>query len=235
MVIKCYTEGFPLSLILSLQSAVPIQVKGFDERFASTVYFDQRITPEWIRGVEGKVDFPLPISPETLMVQITGNVQLLEISNEKLKSKALYLTPDDEEFMKCAEWLSTQIATLAPGTYSRGPVMIELSDVIIDSELGALSTPARVDHETGTVQIAQRYCSTYTVPMLMFILTHERMHYVMNTVEEEKADLNAMNICLSMGFPKMELLYAATKIFPDNPQTRKRLDAMVVFAKNWKF
>ncbi len=241
MIVRVYTYSLPLVLQLFFKSEIttPIIVTGYDDKHANTIFFSQRITPEWLKGVDGKLEFNLPLSPDDyMMVKITDEerdvtvADLLQIKTVPLKTKALYLTPFEEEFVRCAEWFSAQAGFLQPEYYQRDKVQFQYFPSIVDNGQ-ELNTPARVDHETGIVQVSKIHFDQYTIPMRMFVLTHEMVHYVKETKNEQEADLNAMNICLARGFPKMELLYAATKIFPDNPETRQRLDAMVNFASNY--
>ncbi len=240
MKVRIYTLSLPLAAVLHIDTAKTIIVRGSDPEMPNTVYFEQRMPVEYINAV-GKPRFNMPVVPdEYLNLEIVDEgsdrtvAELLNISCEPLKSKPVFLDNADEEYFQCARWMAQYAGVKPVGALKRGNVTFEIFDVLTDPKTGEeVSTPARVDHNTGIVQIAKRDFDKYTVPMRMFILAHERVHYVMDTTDESKADINALNICLRMGFPKMELLYAATKVFPDTPESRMRVDAMVNFINNY--
>ena len=84
-------------------------------------------------------------------------------------------------------------------------------------------TPARVSRSTGFMEISRMKFLDYTIPMRVLILLHERMHHEMNTSEEIEADLNALRVYLSYGFPATEAIYATANIFYDRPDMIERV------------
>ncbi len=234
MKFRVYTQGMPLTVVLNLESSAPIIVKGYDEKANDTVYFEQEVTPEWIKDLNGLVKFPMPLSPEGYVTidisPANGNrakFVLKGIKTEKVKTKPVYLSAEQREFLECAEWFSQNCGSLNLGTYKRNNIVFEYSEKIYDEETRSyVDTPARVDHETGVVQVARLYFRGYSIPIRVFILEHEDTHFEKETTNEETADSSAVNICLSRGYPKIEVLYAGTKIFPDDQESRRRIDNM---------
>ena len=53
--------------------------------------------------------------------------------------------------------------------------------------------------------------------MRLAILAHEACHFFLDTRSEERADLCGMAWYLDTGYPKIEAVYAATKVFGQFP------------------
>ena len=68
------------------------------------------------------------------------------------------------------------------------------------------------------VQISQRLFKTFTIPVRVAILSHEGCHWFLNSRSETTADLCGIRHYLDYGFPKIEAVYAATKIFSLHPE-----------------
>ena len=78
-----------------------------------------------------------------------------------------------------------------------------------------LKTPARISRHDGVIEISKKYFKQYTVPMRMAILLHEFAHFYLNNNprDESEADLNALTIYLSMGYPRIEAYQAWLEVF----------------------
>lgn len=233
MQFKVYTYGLPQTIVLSLNANSDVNVRGFDPDRANTDYFNQEIDNAAIKALKGNIEINCPLVPDQYMlVELTGDAQLLKIGAKPLPIRKLYLAPDDEAYLHCNEWFSLWCGSKPPGDYQHDNIVFEYFNVIADNGVPQ-QTPARMDHVTGIPQIAKSYFDNYAVPMRVFILEHEWVHFKKNTINEQEADENALNICLSRGYPKMEMIYAATKIFGDDAQSQARVNAMVNFINNW--
>lgn len=80
-----------------------------------------------------------------------------------------------------------------------------------------ITTPSRINRQTGIIDVAKKYFLKSTVPMRMAILLHEFSHFYINNVptDEIEADLNALTIYLSMGYPRREAYHAFLEVFKD--------------------
>ncbi len=96
-----------------------------------------------------------------------------------------------------------------------------------------LKTPARISREDGIIEISKRYFKSYTIPMRMAILLHEFSHFYLNDNprNESEADINALTIYLSMGYPRIEAYQAWLEVFKgtDTPQNRDRWEKIKKF------
>ncbi len=156
-------------------------------------------------------------------------------------------TPDTLSFLKFAQEFAENASILQAGnrnpmlyTSDDGKFEITYSDVIRNRRTGAyLSTPARIGHDSGRIDVSKNSFLNYTVPMRVLVLLHEYAHKWLNPSigrqigYESGADINALEIFLSEGYPYMEANYAFTNIFDsktaNNPGNVKRLE----FIKNY--
>lgn len=119
-----------------------------------------------------------------------------------------------------------------------GKMHIEYLAVIKNSRGQELTTPARVSHTTGRIQVAKKYFDKYTVPMRFAVLCHEFSHYYVNDdmQNESEADLNGLLIYLGLGYPRIEAYQAFLEVFKDAPseQNKMRYDTIDRFIKNFE-
>jgi len=230
------TGNRPCALELVLQSgqARNIFVTGYDITNGDP-YF-RRIC-ELQPGKRHVFYFGMPISPKVLKVQIFDQdnrmfsrpetFQLDEPRLVQLKTSNVSMSQDDREFLKFAEWLAVNMKTLRPGKdyVWLGKFMIQLY-----SDLDT-PTPARIHATKDFIQVSKVDFLTMTLPRRVIILLHEYSHnYINDNPENEsEADLHALSIYLSHGYPFMEAIYAFTKILHNNEQSIERLQWMQQF------
>ncbi len=112
--------------------------------------------------------------------------RLTEVVTKPLKTRTVYLTPADEAYMDCLEWFALHAGELKPNTYNRGNVRFDYYwQMFEDNGIPSL-TPARIDHHSGIPEYAKKFFDGYTVPMRVFVGTHERVHFTHNTISEEE-------------------------------------------------
>ncbi len=232
MKIPLKTNSLPFILVLTFNviKKCAIRVIASDNAWMNTNYVNSRY--EVKPGQQSiKINFPLSgvvtnleINCECDGVSNGSCMQLTDIQTMPLPIKQIYLTPADAKYFSFLKEFVQQSGALAPGIYQNKDhtATIELYDIIKDKNGKELKTPARVDHDSGVVQISKKAFDQFSVPMRMFIGAHERVHYSYNTTNEMDCDKNAVNITKAWGFPKLETLYAATKIFPDDATSRAR-------------
>ena len=82
-----------------------------------------------------------------------------------------------------------------------------------------ISTPARIGHQTGIIEVAYSKFKNYTIPMRIDILLHEFSHKYKNPKigleisNEIGADINALYIYLGLGFSKIDAICVFGNVF----------------------
>lgn len=208
-----------------------LDIIGVDADDRQTMFF-HRIASNPHGAGEFVVDFPMPLSPERLSMGVinktTGNDSdyiIKSVSADWLPNKAVALTRDEIEFLDFFTEFSLKASHLSYGIYKKKgcKFWINYMPDIIDDDLGKISTPARIDHQTLEVQIAGNQFKQLTVPNRIVIGVHEFTHPYYDTDNESLCDLNACRICLGLRFPATEIVYAFTKIFGDDPESQRRI------------
>lgn len=101
-----------------------------------------------------------------------------------------------------------------------------------------LSTPARISHNNGVIEISKHHFLQYTVPMRLAILFHEYSHFYLNKniANESEADLNGLLLYLGNSWPKCEAHYAFLEVFKGTPsnENKIRMKKIMVFIKNFE-
>lgn len=115
---------------------------------------------------------------------------------------------------------------------------IQYLDTIRDDNSGAvIPTPARINKETGIIQAAQDKMLIKTVGGRAAIIFHEYAHLNANEDPESEleADLNGVEITLSLGFPRNEILesYDQTFLSVKNPANDIRREHIEQFMKEY--
>ncbi len=146
-----------------------------------------------------------------------------------LKTYPVWLSPQDVSFIKFAQKFSENAgiysATHKDGTPSiyrsdNGKFTIDYYDKIRDRKTKQfVNTPARIGHETGVIEVSKSDFMKYTVPMRIVILLHEYSHKYKNPdcglkiSNESGADINALNMYLSLGYSPIEAHQAFLYVF----------------------
>lgn len=246
------TEGYDVVLEarISAEKPVILTIKGYDAHNVNSVYFFRELGTDAVpfRGVQ-KISAPMPISPEVLNFLVydknTKSDTFIKVDNVQVKSLkkeiVLFNKPDDYEFFRFVENFVRKCGNLPLGIYKseNEKFEIKISDVIVNQDGKVSSTPARVFRPYGNIEISKKQFDVMTIPMRMLILLHEYSHFRGNTREEGQADKYALQLYLSMGYPKSEAVYAFTKVFtPVNERHADALNArtsdLVNFIKGYK-
>lgn len=109
------------------------------------------------------------------------------------------------------------------GTFAKssdGAYLIRYMPNIIDQKTGAMiSTPARIGHKTGTIEVSKNKFDRYTIPMRVMILLHEFSHKYRNPAirlpisHESGADINGLYLYLGKGFSKVDAICVFANVF----------------------
>jgi len=235
MIFSIPSNTLPFTILLSVKTNKPeyINVIAVDGNQPDTVYINRNGEINGIRELE--LNFPQ--TPNLMALSITnrknGNIaddksfQIENFSVKEIKTCPLWSDADIRNFVKFAQYFSANCGLMSAGDYKPsiyrsddGKFCIDYYNKIRDTETGAfVGTPARVGHNTGVIEVSKVDFEQYSIPMRMVILLHEFSHKYMNPKikreigDEVSADINALNIYLSLGYPLIEAQYAFLKVF----------------------
>ena len=245
----------PFSLDMNVSTLVPLKlrVQAFDKKKPYSVYY----------GMSGNVDqrgrtfnLTFPISPDELVIRVFPEMfktyaEYQKYSNDSqriilnklkvgpLKTTPIWLSKDDMDFIKFAQWFSTNASVLSatqvngiPSIYKSdsGKFVIHYHTKIRNKDGSYVSTPARIGHDSGEIDVSQIDFMKYSIPGRMAILLHEYSHKYVNestglkVSDEIGADINALNIYLSLGYSPIEAGLVFLKVFEtaNNEYNHKR-------------
>ncbi len=223
--VPAHKERFTITLLIKADQALSIGIRVFDPRYANTYYFRRKAYLQ--RGQKRSIQIPLPVTPEYLELEIynkQGNpdqgFRVLDMKVEKMSSPALWTTPERHRFMDFAIDFAQKAGYTPTGFYDspKQEFLFQYLPAITDAYGKELITPARTHRKMPRVQISQRMFRTFTIPVRVVILAHEGCHWFLNTRSQKTADLCGIRQYLDYGFPKIEAVYAATKIFSMHPE-----------------
>lgn len=157
----------------------------------------------------------------------------------------VWLSPQDASFLKLAQrfcenasFLSATIiqpnGLVTPSIYQSDDLKfsIDYYNEIVDKKTKqVINTPARIGHDSGTIEVSKSCFMKYTIPMRMIILLHEYSHKYNNPLNgyeirnEKTADISALNMYLSLGYSEVEALLAFATVFKgaNTPENQLRL------------
>jgi hypothetical protein len=220
------TDNRPMSLwvAISCKGKSKFRVVASDSEHKNSNYADRTIEVDEYR----KIYLSLPVSPKKLkisVVRISGSPDfLVDIKEKTLKTYEIFKDSESRKFLDFAMAFSKQCGyekALPTGRIFKtndNYFKIKFFPVII-AEGRVSTTPARIGHTTGTIEIAKLPFDRYTVPMRMIILLHEFSHVYRNPKigldisNEVGADLNALYLYLGMGFSKVDAIYVFCNVF----------------------
>lgn len=224
---------FVLTITVSCKQPTTLSAEAFDANKPSTVYLSRQGRVETKNPKTGQYTetytLRFPISPDTLLLEILGDCTIDKITSDDLKTCPQWMDKNLAEFLPFAEWFSTNAGIFSatvkgqPSVYrsSKGNMRIEYYDVLTNDQGNAVTTPARVGHTTGKIEVSKLHFSTYTVPIRLLVLLHEYCHKYVNPLvgrridDEVSADLQALNIFLNAGHSPVEARYCYLAIFND--------------------
>jgi hypothetical protein len=204
-------------------------------------YADRTIEVDGFRTVY----LSFPVSPKKIKVRVepVKNAQkvdnyIVNIKESELKTYDIHTDQDTKEFLQLAVFFSqvSGFETASPNgrlfsTKDR-KFNIRYFPAIVDFATNkVLNTPARIGHQTGTIETAKVKFDSYTIPMRMIILLHEFSHKYKNPKmgleisNEVGADINALYIYLGLGFSKVDAIYVFANVFL-KAQTRSNVHRM---------
>lgn len=247
MKFSLFPKGKPFNMVLDLivERPVKLGITIFDPK-TKRIYSERKLQLARSR----KLLFKLPIVPDELSAKIVDlslnlGVKTFKINEIKIKADTkcpVELTDGDKNFIRFAKWFSVNASELETGKQgtlyqSEGFTLLYLDKL---AENGVeLTTPARIQRDSGIIEISKNATKDYTVPMLIVMLLHEYSHkwknaeYGRKVSNEMSADIIAVHIALNLGFDSREVHKCFEAIFAkkDTDQNRKRLSAVRYFMK----
>ncbi len=217
-----------LNITITCNGTKKFRVWAEEVNKRNSKYADREIVVENSRTIV----FSFPVSPKQLFIGI-GNVAnpndndfSFTVEEAPLKTYDIWLDADTEEFVQMAVNFSQVCGFQKPPPNGKmysskdGMYNIKLYPVIKDAVSGQpLSTPARVGHRTGIIEVAAAKFAKYTIPMRICILLHEFSHKYKNPTiglqisNEIGADINALYIYLGLGFSKVDAICVFGHVF----------------------
>ncbi|MBL6444678.1 hypothetical protein JMN32_00050 [Fulvivirga sp. 29W222] len=221
-------KRFTIRLGIAVHSPVVLGIRAYDPTTPNTHYLRRMVAFNKENKAYREIDIPMPLSPKAMEVELynkrTGDdtgFRVTDFDVHKMLPIQVWAQPEVHRFIDFAQKFSQKAGYTPTGFHHNkdSEFLIQYLPEILDDSGKRLVTPARTHRATGRIQVSQKLFRQFTVPIRFFILLHERQHFVIPTREEKPADLAALQIYLDMGFPRIEAVYAATKVFGLHPET----------------
>jgi hypothetical protein len=181
---------------------------------------------------ERTIHFSFPVTPELMTIGIfnkdnkADNAFEVTLEEKPLKTYNIWTDDDTREFLKLAFKFSKVCGYESaspkgrPFTNRTGKFNIKFYPVIVDYMTNkTLSTPARIGHNTGNIEVAKNKFDKYTFAERIMILLHEFSHKYKNPKmglaisNETGADINGLYIYLGYGFSKIDAINVFANVF----------------------
>lgn len=252
MIFSVPTRYDELTLLVKVKTYEPqkIRIKVIDSEQPDTTFTDR------YRTVDGESIFfvRMPVSPKEALVYIfneaNGNTQVgadpslevISITKEPLEKKLDVIDFSNSlvrSFVNFATRFSFNAGSLPSGTYASDDkkFVIKYLPNIQDNGVEQ-TTPARIDIDSGVIEVSKKQFREFTIPNRMAILLHEFSHiYLNDNIDDEvEADLNALLIYLGLGYPRIEAFEVFAKTFLAAPtdQNKMRYEKIVNFIDNFE-
>lgn len=213
-----------------------------------TVYSERTVTLQ--PASQREITMTFPVAPEYMEIYTyninswKGNERYI---NPKVKDNTfnsevvetlrsirdcdVWMDSDVAEFSKFAEWFAINAGLLSYGDYKTdsGKFLIRYMPYITYVEeytnnIKKSTTPSRIGHKSGRVEVSKEHFLTYSIPKRFIILLHEFMHkygnkkYLGRDISDENgADFLALYVYLGKGYPRIDAKDVFLTIFANNP------------------
>jgi hypothetical protein len=223
---------FTIKLVIRAFRPFSLGIIAFDSTRPNTHYFRRKVTFQAAQFKHGKafreISIPMPVSPKSLALELIDKYsqyddafQIDHLKVEKMPPAQIWETPERHRFMEFAIGFAQRAGYASTGFYNSPDkeFLIQFLPAITDQEGNELVTPARIHRQMPRVQISRKAFKRFSIPVRVAILSHEGCHFFRNTRSEKAADLCGIKYYLDYGFPKIEAVYAATKVFLQHPES----------------
>ncbi len=224
----------------SISLQVTIKCEG-KKRFWLCAQDSSKINSKYAKReavVEGSrtVFFSFPVTPQNMDIVVLNMYNKADTNFEAtfeevpLKTYNIWLDSDTREFLELNFFFSQVCGFEQASPRGRlfsspdGKFNIKYYPVIIDYMTGkVMNTPARVGHNTGTIDAAKIKYDRYTFAERVIINLHEYSHKYRNPKlgfaigNEKGADINALYFYLGMGFSKIDAINVFANVFLKAP------------------
>jgi len=249
--VKTYNEPQTICVKITTKSAEKICLKVYDYNNPKTVFTDRFMV---INGTQ-TLEVMMPMTPEKAMISVfnfrNGNIKndksfsvtTADITRKKLKTRYDVIELSDPQvnsFIKFCQNFCYHASNLSAALYKSEDKLffIDYMERITDSRGNELTTPARINKQTGEIQVSKRMFLPLTIPERMAILLHEFSHFNLNENidNESEADLNGLLIYLGLGFPRIEAINAWLDVFEraDTHQNQMRYKLIEQFVDDFE-
>lgn len=249
-------SGNPVMLAITLEGLQDANLKFMaeDPSKKNTAYQMRLIE---LKKGQQKIYVRLPLSPKQLSIVLweaqnpkTKDVILPYVRITNIEKMALPQKIDQpilrdknvKEFLRFAEEFSLKAGFISAvdSVYKsdNGKFTIIYFDEIKGANGNAINTPARINQNNGTIEISASKFRKYSIPMRMAILLHEFSHYWLNKdmANETEADLNALQIYLGLGYPRLDAINVFLNVFMGSPteSNRDRWESLKAFIQEFE-
>jgi hypothetical protein len=221
-------KKFALYITITCNGKKSFRVWAEDYGKKNSKYADRTITVDNKRTIH----FNFPVSPRQLFFGClnAGNPSdkdfKVTLEERPLKTYNIALDAETLDFLQLAIQFSQVAGFKMPdpnGTVYQTTdehFKIKYFPIIKDYATGrTMSTPARIGHSTGIIEVSAAKFTKYTIPMRVAILLHEFSHKYKNPKigleigNEIGADINALYIYLGLGFSKIDAICVFGQVF----------------------
>ncbi|MEY2702301.1 MAG: hypothetical protein RLY43_934 [Bacteroidota bacterium] len=211
-------ESLTLQIVIATEKPIVIQIMCESADIRNCKYTNRYKT---VTGTQS-LFIRMPLTTKNAVLEVynkaVGNTEtdnsfkVISITKNPLHRKIDFIDITDfrlKDFVSFAQKFCINAGELEPNIYvsENGKFKVQYDKTITDrTGTKELNTPARVNAVTGVIEISRVKFIPMTYPMRLAILLHEYAHLNMNenADDESEADLNALNVYLSLGYPRIE-------------------------------
>ncbi|MFC4635685.1 hypothetical protein ACFO3O_17370 [Dokdonia ponticola] len=219
-------KRFVIHLRIRAHRTMELGIQAYDPRYPHTYYLRRKarfLNPSQQRDFELK--FPVSSKKMELFLFDKNAVHdehfsVISFKVVEMEPALVWASEAQHRFLKFAIEFAQKAGHTPTGFYdSQNQEFLFHYVASITDPLGKeLITPARTHRLMPRVQISKRLFVGYSIPIRVAILAHEGCHWFLNTRSQITADVCGIKQYLDYGFPKIEAVYAMTKIFGSYPQ-----------------
>ena len=244
---------FCLYITIKCTGKKVLRVWAEDYGKKNSKYADRQIE---VNG-ERTIYFSFPVSPKQLFLGVVNvsdpQDKNFEVSLQEgsLKTYNIWTDEQTNDFLDLlipfCQVCGFKGATPKGVPYENGDFQIMYYDVIRDGASGnPISTPARIGHRSGKIDISKARYDNYTIPMRVMIGLHEFSHKYKNPKigldisNEIGADINGLYIYLGLGFSKIDAICVFANVFlraqtPENINRMRKINDYIFKFENQEF
>jgi hypothetical protein len=260
MVIEIPSNYYPFQLNMFVESKdlIKLRIVAYDPNKPSTKYLDR------VSKLNGKRKYELkfPVAPQRLKIAVfnvangslpygeDSSFELADLKVDRIKEYDVWWNADTRNFYKFAVEFSQNASILSAGESKPhiyrsddGKFTIDYYNNIIDKKSNKkLTTPARIGHNTGIIEVSKSKFMNYSVPMRILILMHEYAHKYLNPKigreisYETGADIQSLYFYLGKGWSPYEAHKTYLQVFrnANNKSNHKRYKIIDDFIKKYE-